>query len=327
MENRRFKTVVTCNIPIEWTGELSKISDIIIWPGVNGFLMSREHLLSILPEVDAIVNTADVKADADLLEHATNLKVIVNASIGYDNLNLEEITKRGIWACNSPGFFHYPVAEYILAGMLNISRRFAEADRFVRAGKWNSFEPGKWDGKALREMSLGIVGLGAIGEDLMKLAKGFGMQVNYYDLKNQNLPGFIQLDELLANSDFVSINVPLTPSTKNMVNQQFIDKMKEDAVLINTSRGTVVDQEAMIKALQSGQLKGAILDVFESEPNVPEALKKMENVFLTPHIAGGIKSARKNCMENSFKNVYNALTGIKPQNALNNINQFAEQLR
>jgi glyoxylate reductase len=319
MEIKRFKTVVTSNIPLEWTGELSKISDIIIWPGVNGFLMSREHLISILPEVDAIVNTTDVKADAEFLDHATKLKVIVNSSIGYDNLNLEEITKRGIWACNSPGFFHYTVAEYIIAGMLIISRRFGEADRFVRAGKWNSFEPGKWDGRSLREMSLGIVGLGAIGEDLMRLAKGFGMQVNYFNVRNQNLPGFTQLDELLANSDFVSINVPLTPSTKNMVNQQFIDKMKEDAVLINTSRGTVVDQVAMIKALQSGQLKGAILDVFESEPEVPEALKKMENVFLTPHIAGGTKSTRKNGMENSFKNVYNVLSGKEPLNPLNKI--------
>jgi glyoxylate reductase len=319
MEIKRFKTVVTSNIPLEWTGELSKISDIIIWPGVNGFLMSREHLISILPEVDAIVNTTDVKADAEFLDHATKLKVIVNSSIGYDNLNLEEITKRGIWACNSPGFFHYTVAEYIIAGMLIISRRFGEADRFVRAGKWNSFEPGKWDGRSLREMSLGIVGLGAIGEDLMRLAKGFGMQVNYFNVRNQSLPGFTQLDELLGNSDFVSINVPLTPSTKNMVNQQFIDKMKEDAVLINTSRGTVVDQGAMIKALQSGQLKGAILDVFESEPEVPEALKKMENVFLTPHIAGGTKSTRKNGMENSFKNVYNVLSGKEPLNPLNKI--------
>ena len=319
MDKKRFKTVVTCNIPLEWTGELSAISDIIIWPGDKEFLMSREYLISILPEVDAIVNTADVKADAALLDHATKLKIIVNSSIGYDNLNLEEITSRGIWACNSPGFFHYPVAEYIMAGMLIISRRFGEADRFVRAGKWNSFEPGKWDGRSLREMSLGIVGLGAIGEELMKLAKGFGMVVNYFDVKNQALPGFTQLNDLLGNCDFVSINVPLTPSTKNMVNQQFIDNMKEDAVLINTSRGTVVDQEVMIKALQSGQLKGAILDVFAKEPEVPEELKKLENVFLTPHIAGGTKLARKKCMENAFKNVYNVLSGKLPLNPLNKI--------
>lgn len=319
MGKNRYKTVVTCNIPLEWTGELSTISDIIIWPGDKEFLMSREYLISILPEVDAIVNTADVKADAELLVHATKLKIIVNSSIGYDNLNLEEITTRGIWACNSPGFFHYPVAEYIIAGMLTISRRFGEADRFVRAGKWNSFEPGKWDGRSLREMSLGIVGLGAIGMDLMKLGKGFGMEVKYFDINNQALQGFTQLDELLGSCDFVSINVPLTPSTKNMVNQQFFDKLKEDAVLINTSRGSIVDQEVMIKVLQSGQLKGAILDVFESEPEVPEELKKLENVLLTPHIAGGTKSARKKCMENAFMNVFNVLNGKEPINQLNKI--------
>lgn len=319
MTKKPFKTVVTGNIPVEWTGKLSSVSEMVIWPGEKEFLMPRDYLKSILPDTDAIVNTADVRADAELLSHSKKLKIIVNASIGYDNLDLEELTERGIWACNSPGFFHYPVAEYVIAGMLNISRRFCEADRFVRAGKWNSFEPGKWDGKSLNEMTLGIIGLGAIGEDLMKLAKGFGMQVCYFDIKNQSLPGFCQLDDLLGISDFVSINVPLTSSTKHMVNQQFIDKMKEDAVLINTSRGTVVDQEVMIRALQSGQLKGAILDVFANEPEVPEELKRLENVFLTPHIAGGTKSARQKCMENAFMNVYHVLSGKAPLNPLNKI--------
>jgi glyoxylate reductase len=319
MTKKPFKTVVTGNIPVEWTGKLSSVSEIIIWPGEKEFLMPRDYLIRILPEVDAIVNTADVKADAELLKHASKLKIIVNASIGYDNLNIEELTKRGIWACNSPGFFNYPVAEYIIAGMLILSRRFGEADRFVRQGKWNSFEPGRWDGRSLREMSLGIIGMGAIGMELMKLAQGFGMEVRYFDINNQTQPGFTNLDELLAKSDFVSVNVPLTQTTRHMVNHDFINKLKEDAVLINTSRGSIVKQDVLIKALQSGRIKGAILDVFENEPQVPDALKKLENVFLTPHIAGGTKSARKKCMESVFMNVYNVLTGSGPVNQLNNI--------
>ena len=321
MGEKLFKTVVTVNTPVEWIGKLSTISEIIIWPGKKEFLMPRDYLISILPEIDAIVNTADVKVDTEFLNYASKLKIIVNASIGYDNLDIEELTRRKIWACNSPGFFTYPVAEYIIAGVLILSRRFGEADRYVRQGKWTSFEPGRWDGRSLKEISIGIVGLGAVGNELMKLAERFGMKVKYFDINNQTQPGFTNLDELLATCDFVSINVPLTKTTKHMVNHGFINKLKKDAVLVNTSRGSIVEQDVLIKALQTGRIKGAILDVFEDEPQVPNGLKKLENVFLTPHIAGGTKSARKQCMESAFLSVYDALTGKEPVNKLNNINK------
>ena len=211
--------------------------------------------------------------------------------------------------------------------MFSVARSFGAADRFVRRGEWSTFEPGRWDGRSLRELSIGIIGMGAIGKELATLTRNIGMQVMYYDAFNKSEKGFTELDEMLAKSDFVSINVPLTNETRKMVNQNFIDKMKDGAIFINTSRGTMVEQDLLINALQSGKLGGAILDVYEFEPEVPEVLKVMDNVFLSPHIAGGTKTARRLCVENAVLNVYNALSGNKPQNALNNINQFAEQLQ
>jgi phosphoglycerate dehydrogenase-like enzyme len=314
-----FKTIVTGNIPKEWAAKLEELSEIVIWQGDSHFLMPRNQLIDLLAEVDAIVNFAEVKADNELLQNASKLKIIANISIGFDNLNLEELTQRGIWASNSPGFFNYPVAEYIFAGMLVVARNLGAADRFVRRGEWNTFEPGRWDGRSLREMSIGIIGMGAIGKELATLTRNIGMEVMYYDAFNKNERGFTELDEMLHKSDFVSINVPLTNETRKMVDRKFIDKMKDGAIFINTSRGTMVEQDLLVNALQTGKLNGAILDVFESEPEVPAALKHMENVFLTPHIAGGTKTARRFCVENAILNVYNVLSGKEPLNPLNKI--------
>ena len=316
---KSFKTLVTGNVPKGWTGDLANVSDIIIWSGEKSFLLPRIELLNLLPEVDAVVNFAELRVDKELLDNAPKLKIIANASIGYDNLDLIELTERKIWASNSPGYFNFAVAEYVIAGMLYLSRRIGEAERFVRNGNWDSFEPGRWDGDSLREKTLGIVGMGAIGSELTKLANCIGMKVRYFDIFNRALPGFSELEDLLSISDFVSINVPLSPSTKKMVNQDFIDMMKKDVILINTSRGAIIDESALMKALLSGRLKGAVLDVFENEPSVPEMLRKLDNVILTPHIAGGTKSSRKACMENAFLNVYSVFTGNKPLNPLNNI--------
>ncbi len=318
---KKFNTIVTGKIPIEWAGPLTRISNLTIWPGGKNYLMPRDELISLLPKAHAVVNFAEVKADHDLLTSAPKLKILANASIGFDNFIVDELTKRGIWATNSPGFFHYPVAEYIIGGMINLSRKLGEAERFVRLGAWRSFEPGRWDGISLRGRSIGIVGMGAIGVELAKLAICFGMEVRFFDLLNKSLPGFTAIDELLALSDFVSVNVPLNAKTFKMVDGSFIGKLRKDAILINTSRGAIVDQTALTEALTSGRIGGAILDVFENEPEVPEKVKKLENVILTPHMAGGTVSSRKSSTENAFKNVYLVLTGGIPLNPVNKINK------
>lgn len=317
--SKNYRTLVTGNVPLDWTGKLGEISEIIIWPGEKDFLMPRAKVLHGLKGVHAIVNYAELRVDSELLDSAPDLRIVANASIGFDNLDLAELSRRGIWASNSPGFFNFAVAEYIIAGMLHISRRLGEAGRFVRDGNWTSFEPGRWDGISLREQSLGIIGMGAIGKELSAMAACIGMKVRYYDAKIKTLPGFMDLDELLNTSDFVSINVPLTKETHRMVDSEFMEKLKKGAVLINTSRGPVVDQAVLIDHLVSGRLRGAVLDVFDNEPTVPDELKQLYNVVITPHIAGGTKSSRKMSLQNVFLNVYQVLSGFPPLNPLNNI--------
>lgn len=314
---KKYTTVITGNIPPEYASRLDEISELIIWSEKTPFLMPRDHLIKILPDSDAIVNFGELKVDEDLLGFAPKLKVVANVSIGFDNLSLDALSRRGIWASNSPGFFSYPVAEYIFAGMLMLARNLGSADRFVRNGDWKGFEPGRWDGRSLREMTLGIIGFGAIGRELAAIARAIGMEVKYYSHSNKSEIGYTELDQLLCQSDFVSINVPLNGNTRKMVGQGFIDRMKDGSVIINTSRGGVMDQDAVTRSLRSGKLGGAILDVFENEPEVPSCLKEMENVLLTPHMAGGTRTSRRTCVENALLNVYDVLAGNPPRNAIN----------
>lgn len=279
--------------------------------------MPRDYLISKLSTSDAIVNFGELKVDEELLRFAPKLKLVANVSIGFDNLALDALSRRGIWASNSPGFFSYPVAEYIVAGMLMLTRHLGSADRFVRNGGWKGFEPGRWDGRSLREMTLGIIGFGAIGRELAALARALGMTVKYYSHSNNSELGYTELDQLLGTCDFVSINVPLNGNSRKMVDQGFIDRMKDGSVIINTSRGGVMDQDAVMRSLLSGKLGGAILDVFENEPDVPSCLKEMENVLLTPHMAGGTKTSRRACVENALLNVYDVFSGNPPRNAIN----------
>ena len=315
--SKKFKTIITGKVPENWASVLMGISRVDIWPGKPDYLMPREKLIRELKDVDAIVNFAEVQGDRELVENAPLLKIIANASIGYDNLDLEDLAKAGIWATNSPGFMDVPVAEYIIAGILSVSRKLGEADRFVREGKWTSFEPGRWDGQSLREQTIGIIGMGAIGKELARMAQCIGMSVRHYDAFVKTLPGYMELDELITTSDIVSVNVPFTPETRGMVDFKFLEKLKSGAILVNTSRGTVVVQKALMVALQNGRLRGAVLDVFENEPEVPEELRYMYNVVLTPHMAGGTVSSRKVTMENAIRNVFEVLSGNPPLNPVN----------
>ncbi|CAL1521498.1 NAD(P)-dependent oxidoreductase [Chitinophaga sp. MM2321] len=313
------KVLITGNIPREWVSALEPVSAITIWPGNGSFTMPRNDLLAEIGNYHGIVNFAEVKADQELIQHAHNLKVIANASIGYDNLNLPLLTTHNIWASNAPGFFNYPVAEYVFAGMMTISRRLLESDDFIRQGKWHSFEPGRWDGISLKEKTVGIIGLGSIGKHLRLMLKAIGANVIYNTPSPKEEEGWVSFEELISTSDIISIHIPLTSKTRNLIDSNAIAKIREGAIVINTSRGLIMDEAALIRALQSGKLAGAVLDVFENEPHVPAELKNMRNVLLTPHMAGGTKSARAACLKRAISNVAAVLQGNKPMNALNQL--------
>ncbi len=313
------KVLVTGMVPKEWVEELNGIAEVTIWDRVRNFLIPRNELLSEIGNYEAVINFAEVKADEELIQCAHKLKIIANCSIGFDNLNLNLLTSKSIWASNSPGFFNYPVAEYVFAGIIVISRRLLEADGFVREGKWHAFEPGRWDGVCLKEMTVGIVGLGTIGKELRQMVKAMGAKVIYFTPLPGKEEGWVTFEELISSSDVISIHVPLTPKTINLINSEVISKVKQGVIIANTSRGMIIDQKALILALQLGKVGGAILDVFQDEPNVPDELFRMKNVLLSPHIAGGTKSARELCVKGAVQNVAAVLKGNKPKNALNDL--------
>jgi glyoxylate reductase len=198
-------------------------------------------------------------------------------------------------------------------------RKINEADLFVRKNKWKKFEPGRWDGPSLKEKTLGIVVLGAIAKELRKIALSLGVKTIYFDPVIHEEKVWIPFKQLIRESDIVSIHIPLNANTFKLFDKETIYAMKEGAILVNTARVPVVEEAALTEALQTGRLGGAILDVFEQEPHVPEALKKMRNVIVTPHIAGGTKTTRNESLRQALKNVTEVLLGRTPINPLNKV--------
>lgn len=313
------RVLITRNVPNSWMTELDHVADVTIWNKEGHFLMPQKELLSEIKQYDALINFAEVKANQEFVECAHKLKIIANCSIGFDNLNLSLLTSNGIWASNAPGFFNYPVAEYVFAGILTISRRLLEADDFVRKGRWQAFEPGRWDGVSLKEKTVGIIGLGTIGKELRLMVKAMGAKVIYSTPTPGKEEGWTPFEELVSSSDVISIHVPLTPETVNLFNEKTIAKVKQGVIIANTSRGAILDQVVLVQALRSGKVGGAILDVFRDEPNIPDELYQMKNVLLTPHIAGGTQSAREACVKRAVQNVAAVLKNNKPVNALNEL--------
>ena len=311
------RILVTGRTNRAWLNELEEMGEVVIWEEEGSFLMPRSRVLEMIRDFDAVINFAEVRADREFVLAATKLKIIANVSIGFDNLDLPLLSIYKIWASNAPGFFNYPVAEYVLAGIFALKRKLLLADDFVRKNEWKHFEPGRWDGNSLKFQTLGIIGMGSIGRELRKIAQGLGIKVIYFDRGSRQEEGSVSFEELIAVSDIISIHVPLNPGSDHLLDEEAMAKMKKGAVLVNTSRGNIVDEKALVNALEANHLSGAVLDVFAHEPDVPDQLKRMKNVLLTPHMAGGTIFAREGCVRCAARNVMDVLGGNIPQNALN----------
>ena len=263
-----------------------------------------------MPDADAIVPFLNDKISAEDIAKYPNLKIIASYSVGFNHIDLEVAKQRNIFVTNTPGTNEPAVAEYTIAAMLDISRRLSESDRATRAGKFTGW--GMWDmlGDSIVGKTLGVVGIGRIGSRVAEIAtKGFDMQVIPIG-PEQNL------DAMLPQCDFVSLHVPLLDSTRHLINEDRLKLMKATAFLINSSRGPVVDEEALIKALKEKWIAGVALDVYEFEPKISPELLKMENVLLTPHIAAGTKEVREKMAEVVAVNIIEALEGRTPPNVV-----------
>lgn len=291
-------------------------------------VLAKSELISYLKKdkYDALLCLLTDKIDSEIIDAAgSQLKIIANYAVGFDNIDLQAAKKSDIMVTNTPGVLTETVAEHAFALMLAIARRISEADRFVRAGKFDGWAPMLLLGNDVSKKTLGIVGLGRIGSAVASHAvRGFKMRVLYYDVKRDIKfekefgAQYRKLNVLLRDSDFVTIHVPLLPATRHLIGAKEFRMMKKTAYLINTSRGPIVDEKALCSALKNNVIKGAALDVFEFEPKVAAGLDKLDNIILTPHIASATEETRSAMSELAAKNIIAALGGKKPANLVKN---------
>ena len=290
--------------------------------------LSKKELIKALSkkQYDAVLTLLTDTIDAEVMDAAPTVKIYANFAIGFNNFNVEEAKKRKIYLTNTPGGGADRVAEHAWALILALTCRVVEGDSYMRNGEYNGWAPMLLHGTKLAGKTLGILGSGRIGADVAHRGKnGFGMNIAYYDIKrNEQLEKdfgatfYATVDEVLKVSDVVSIHVPLLDSTHHLINADRLKMMKSSAYLINTSRGPVVDENALVEALKNGVIRGAGLDVFEFEPEMARGLAKLPNVVMTPHIASGTEEARHDMAVLSATNIINTLEGKVPPNMVYN---------
>lgn len=284
---------------------------------------TKEEMMAGVVGADAVLSVLTDKVHADIVAAGSpTLKIIAQFAVGYDNINIDEAKKRGVIVTNTPGVLTETVAEHTFGLLMAITRRIPEGERFARAGKFTAWGPKLLLGTDMMGKTLGIVGLGRIGSRIAHYAiRGFDMKVVYTDMqsnpefeKNYGAVFVKNLDELLPQADYVSLNVPLNDSTKHLINETRLKLMKTSAYLINTSRGPVVDELALAAALKNGTIKGAALDVFEAEPKISPELLALENVVMTPHTASASEETRDKMATMAAANIIEVLEGRPPIN-------------
>jgi glyoxylate reductase len=310
--------LITNTVPEDVLEPLRGIAKVRMGPS-GGPLMPREQVLEQLPELAGIVNQAELRVDDEVVSLGKKLRIVSNVAAGFDNLNPGLLEGHGIWATNTPGVFDLPVAEYAIASILVVLRRLVAADRFVRSGQWKAVQPGPWDGRLANGKTLGIVGFGGIGRAVARIAEGLGMRVVFYNRSDRGDPRQVDLRSLTAESDVVTVHVPHTPETERMIDRSFFAGMKPGSVFANSARGKVVDEEALIEALEAGHISGAALDVFPEEPRVNPRLTAMENVLLSPHLGGATIESRRESRLLAVRNVAEVLKGNRPLTPVNEV--------
>ena len=255
---------------------------------------SREDLRTLVAGAEGLVTMLTDAVDAELLDAAgPGLRVIANHATGHDNVDLRAARERGIVVTTTPGVLERATAEHTLALALALARRVAEGDRFLRRGEPWAWAPTFMLGRGLAGKTLGLVGLGRIGGEVARLGEALGLEVVYTARTPRDVPyHWLPLGELLSRADVVSLHVPLTEATRGLIGPGELGLMRRDAILVNTARGPIVDEAALVEALLAGEIGGAALDVFEDEPAVHPGLLELENVVLTPHLASATAEAR-----------------------------------
>ena len=284
----------------------------------------RGELLEAVRGAAGILPTVTEKMDTEVIDSAGDgLKVIANMAVGYDNIDVEAATERGVVVTNTPEVLNETTADTAFMLLLAAARRLGEAERLLRSGGWDAWGPKQLTGPDVWGKRLGVVGFGRIGQALARRTRGFDMDLVYHDqYRNEEAERelgarYLELDELLRTSDFVSIHTPLTPETTHLIGAEELEKMKPEAVLVNTSRGPVVDESALADALAEGRIFAAGLDVYEEEPEVHATLLELQNVVLAPHIGSASIETRDKMAALAAENLAAVLRGEEPKTPVN----------
>lgn len=288
-------------------------------------VIPRSLLLEKVKDTDGLLVLLTDMIDKKVIVAAgKKLRVISNYAVGYNNIDVVEATKRGIMVTNTPGVLTETTADLAWALLMCIGRRIVEGDKLVRAGKFRGWEPMLLLGTDIHESTLGLIGFGRIGQAMARRAKGFNLKVIYYDrepvppiIEKELGASYVSFDELLRKSDFISVHVPLTEETFHLIGQEEFSMMKKESYLINTARGPIIDEKALVKALKDGVIRGAALDVFENEPAIEQELMNMDNVVIVPHIGSASYRTRTKMAIMAAKNLISALRGERPEFLVN----------
>ncbi len=281
---------------------------------------SREELIAGIRDHDAVLCLLTERIDREVIDAAgPRLKVISNMAVGFDNIDVAYATQQGIVVTNTPGVLTETTADLAWALLMAAARRIVEADRFTRAGKFDGWDPMLLLGWDVHGKTLGIVGFGRIGRAVARRARGFHMRVLYYDVQRADpevehelQATYVDLDTLLRESDFISLHTPLTPQTRHLIDADALARMKPTAILVNTSRGPVVDEQALVDALRNRRIAYAALDVFEHEPQLTPGLAELDNVVLAPHIGSGSLETRSRMARIAAENILAVMRGERP---------------
>jgi glyoxylate reductase len=318
----RPRVYVTRHLPGGAIDYLREHYETLVWP--DEMPPSYDVLRKEAETADGLLTLLTDRIDEPLLAGAKRLRVVSNMATGYDNVDVDAATRHGVLVTRTPGVLSETTADFAFALMLAVARRITEADRFVREGRWRTWGPEVLLGQDIHGATLGIVGMGQIGEEMAKRARGFGMRIVYTSrtpkpaLERRYKMTALTLDESLRESDFVTLHAPLTDETRKMIGEQQLRLMKPTAFLINTGRGPLVDQQALYRALSERWIAGAALDVTDPEPMAPDdPLLGLDKLVIAPHIASASVATRSKMAMLAAEQLVDALEGRVPKYAVN----------
>lgn len=316
------KILVTNPIPKQGIDMLAEKFDMEM--GINKDISSQNAIIHKISNKQVLLPLLTESITDKVMDAAPELKIISNYAVGFNNIDLDAATERGILVTNTPGVLTETTADCAFAMMMAIGRRICESERFTRLGKFNGWEPLMFLGQDIHQKTLGIIGFGRIGMAMAKRGLGFDMKILYYNrsrldasVEKQYNATYVSLNKLLKKSDYVSIHAPMTPDTHHLISHSEFNIMKKSACIVNTARGPLIDEKALIEALQEKKIFGAALDVFENEPDIPSEFKDLENVLIVPHIGSATFETRSKMAKIAAQNIINVFEGKAPISLVN----------